>query len=151
MNTYWKKAAGLLAVAVAAIALAACGGKTGSGVPAVPTTFGPSVSAAASAAKADLGVISKNCGTATAAGQVAAAKDVLTSDGRAKLMAKCGIPEDQRKALGTQLLAAAEKAHLTTHAGRVTYFEVTMPGMILAAQTAASLHGSTPAPSASAT
>lgn len=145
-----KRIAGGAAVAAIALAtLTACGGhgSTSTDTGARASSF--ATSSAAARAKEDLTNISKNCGTATAAGQILAAKEVLSKDGRDKLMAKCGIPQDQRKALEVQLLSAAEKAHLTTHDGRVSYFEVTMPKLILAAQTAASMGASTPKPTAS--
>jgi len=52
----------------------------------------------------------------------------------------------QRQAFTNAALTAAEHGHLTTHAGRVTYFEVTLPQLVLQAG-----NGASPSASASAT
>lgn len=117
-----------LAAAALAVAVTACHGGSGSSGAAASLA----TSTAAAAAKANLAVISAKCGTVTAAGQVAAVKDLGSKAGRAALFAKCGVPAARRPAAETQALDAAEKAHLVSggHAARVTYFEVTLPKII---------------------
>jgi hypothetical protein len=115
------------------LALGACHGS--SGTPAAAKVSAAATGSAAAAAKANLAVISGKCGTATAAGQIAAAKEMTTHAGRQTLWAKCGVPQAKRPEVETQALAAAEKAHLVSggHAARATYFEVTLPKIIEAA------------------
>jgi hypothetical protein len=93
-------------------------------------------SSAAAAAKANLAVISGKCGTTSAAGQLAAVHDLASHAGRQALMAKCGVPKAKYKTVEAQLLEAAEKAKLVSggHAARVTFFSVTAPKIIEAAQ-----------------
>ena len=50
---------------------------------------------------------------------------------RTKLFDCLGIPQQSRTAFKNDALTAAEHAKLTTHAGRVTYFEETLPGLVL--------------------
>lgn len=97
---------------------------------------GIATSTAAAQAKANLKVISAKCGTVSAAGQLAAAKDMTSHAGREALFTKCGIPASKRSAVETQALAAAEKAHLVSggHTARVTYFTVTLPKIVEANQ-----------------
>lgn len=130
----------LTALAVTALAaagvLAGChSGGGGSGTPA-PSAAALASGSAAAAAKANLAVISAKCGTTTAAGQIAAARDMTTKAGRAALIAKCGVPKDKRSVVETQALDAAEKAHLVSggRAARATFFEVTLPHIIEANQ-----------------
>lgn len=85
---------------------------------------------AAAQAKQSLSAIAAKCGTSTASGQLAAARDMKSKSGRAALMAKCGVPPANRSALETKALSAAETAHLTTKAGRTTYFTVTLPKLV---------------------
>jgi hypothetical protein len=127
----------LTALAVAGIALpaalAGCGGhKSADAAKASALATG----SAAAVAKANLAVISAKCGTTTAAGQIAAAKDMTSKVGRAALFAKCGVPKARRPVVETQALAAFEKAHMVSggHPARVTYFEVTLPRIIEANQ-----------------
>lgn len=125
----------LLALAVTLVAvLAACGGKNGSADSAKASAL--ATGSAAAAAKANLAVISAKCGTTTAAGQLAAVKELGSKAGRQALWAKCGVPQAKRPEVETQALDAAEKAHLVSggHTARVTYFEVTLPKIIEAAQ-----------------
>jgi hypothetical protein len=127
-----------LAVTLAAV-LAACGGKNGSGDPAPSAKAAVSALAtgsAAAAAKANLAVISAKCGTTTATGQIAAAKDMTSKGGRAALFVKCGVPKAKRPVVEEQALDAFEKAHMVAggHAARVTYFTVTLPKIIEANQ-----------------
>jgi hypothetical protein len=91
---------------------------------------------AASAAKANLAVISAKCGTTTAAGQIAAARDMGSHAGRQALLGKCGVPAAKRPAVETQALDAAEKAHLVSggHAARVVFFGTTLPKIIEASE-----------------
>jgi len=124
-----KRAAAVGVAAVAVVALAACGGhKTADAARASSLATG----SAAAAAKANLAVISARCGTTTAAGQIAAARDMTSKADRQKLWAKCGVPAAKRRAVETEALAASEKAHLVSggHAARATYFEVTLPKII---------------------
>lgn len=126
-----KRAAGFAGVALTGLlALSACH-SGGSGTDAAKASALATGSAAAEA-KANLAVISAKCGTTTAAGQIAAAKDMTTKAGRAALFAKCGVPAAKRPAVEAQALDAAEKAHLVSggHAARVTYFGVTLPKII---------------------
>jgi hypothetical protein len=126
----------IIAAAAAAVAIAATvagchsGGTTSAKVKAEAT------STAAAAAKANLAVISGKCGTTTAAGQLAAAKDMTSKTGRAALFAKCGVPKAKRPVVEEQALAAFEKAHMVSggHPARVTYFTVTLPKIIEANQ-----------------
>jgi len=124
-----RAGAALTALALAGtLALSACGHKPAGAARASALATG----SAAAAAKANLAVISAKCGTTTAAGQIAAVKDMTSKAGRAALSAKCGVPAAKRPAVEEQALAAAEKAHLVSggHTARVTYFEVTLPKII---------------------
>ena len=80
-------------------------------------------------AKGDTRQLAK-CLPQTPAGQLALAHSLTTPAGRAALSDKCGIPPQRRAAFEQALLAAGENGHLTTHAGRVTFFEVTVPHLI---------------------
>lgn len=127
------------ALAAAVLAVAACGGHH------APSAASSSDAARAKAmasstavaqGKAALEEITAKCGTGTAAGQVAALKDLGSHAGRQALLAKCGVPKDKMNTVEVQLVAAAEKAHLVKggHAARVEYFTVTLPGVIAANQ-----------------
>jgi hypothetical protein len=118
---------------VSAAALAGCGGHTASGK---ADASALATSSAAAAAKANLKVISAKCGTTTAAGQIAAARDMTSHAGRQALLDKCGVPASKRSEVETKALDAAEHGHLVSggHAARATYFEVTLPKIIEAAQ-----------------
>lgn len=112
-----------------AVALLGCGGhKSADTARASALATG----SAAAAAKDNLTVISAKCGTTTAAGQIAAVKDMGSKSGRAVLFARCGVPAAKRPAVEAQALDAAEKAHLVSggHQARVTYFEATLPKII---------------------
>lgn len=136
MGKNGKRAARLAGLGLAGLlALSAC--HSGSGDPAAKTKASAlATSTAAAAAKANLAVISAKCGTATAAGQIAGAKDMTSHAGREALFTKCGVPVSQRPAVEEKALAAAESGHLVSggHAARATYFEVTLPKIIEAAQ-----------------
>jgi hypothetical protein len=71
---------------------------------------------------------------------------------RAKLFGCLGIPDDKRQDFVNDGLTAALHANpkLTTHAGRVTYFEVTLPQLVLKYKGAATASG-TPGSTATAT
>jgi hypothetical protein len=116
-------------VLVPVAVLSACGGNKGADAARASALASGS---AAAAAKANLAVISVKCGTATAAGQLAAVKDLGSEAGRQALWAKCGVPKAKRPVVETQALAAFEKAHLVSggHAARVAYFGVTLPKII---------------------
>lgn len=122
-----KLVTGTAAAAIAVAALAGC--HSGSGTGSAKAKAAAS-STAVQTTKKNLEAITAKCGTGSAAGQIAAVKDLRTKAGRARLWAKCGVPAAKRSAVQTQALDAAEHAHLTTHAGRVTYFEVTLPAII---------------------
>jgi hypothetical protein len=131
----------LLALAVTLFAVLAACHSGGSASPAAGPSAKSAVSSlatgsAAAAAKANLAVISAKCGTATAAGQIAAVKDLGSKAGRAALWVKCGVPAAKRPQVETQALAAAEKAHLVSggKAARAAYFGDTLPKIIEAAQ-----------------
>jgi biotin carboxylase len=131
MGSNGKRAAGLAGLGLAGVlALSACNGN--SGTPAAARVSADATGSAAVAAKANLAVISAKCGTVTAAGQIAAAKDMTSKAGRQALWAKCGVPKAKRSQVETQALAAAEKAHLVSggHAARVIYFDSTLPSII---------------------
>lgn len=96
------------------------------------TACGKTTSASAStsaAAKGDAKQLAK-CLPSSPVAQLTLAKSLTTPGGRATLSEKCGIPPQRRAAFEEALLAAGENGHLTTHAGRVTYFEVTVPHLI---------------------
>jgi biotin carboxylase len=116
------------------LALSACRG--GTSTPVAAKMSADATGSAAAAAKANLAVISAKCGTTTAAGQLAAAKDMGSKAGRQALWARCGVPQAKRPEVETQALAAFEKAHIVSggHPARATYFEVTLPKIIEAAQ-----------------
>jgi hypothetical protein len=89
-------------------------------------------STAAAQVKTDLKQITAKCGTSSAAGQIAAVKDMKSKAGRATLWTRCGVPAAKRSAVESQALTALEAAHLVSggHPARVTYFTVTLPGII---------------------
>lgn len=124
--------------AVLAVSLSAChsGGTSVSGAQASARAAALATSSAAVQAKKNLAAISAKCGTTFATGQIAAAKDLTTHTGREKLWAKCGVPQAKRADVEAKALDAAEKAHLFTggHTARATYFAVTLPNIIEAAQ-----------------
>jgi hypothetical protein len=94
------------------------------------TTAQHHVTASQSAvAKSDAKALAK-CLPTGAVQQIQVAHSLTTHTGRAALAAKCGIPPQRRAAFEAQLLAAGENGHLTTHNGRATYFEVTVPHII---------------------
>jgi hypothetical protein len=69
---------------------------------------------------------------------------------RAKTFGCLGIPENQRQNFVNDALTAAEHANpkLTTHDGRVTYFEATLPQLILKYKNAGATPGASQAPGA---
>jgi hypothetical protein len=136
MGKNGRRAAALAGLGlVGLVALSAChsGGSDGA---TASKASAMATSSEAAAAKANLAVISGKCGTTTAAGQIAAVKDMGSHAGRQALLAKCGVPKAKMQPVETQALAAAESGHLVSggHAARVTYFTVTLPKIIEAAQ-----------------
>jgi hypothetical protein len=120
--------AGAAVIAIAAVTVAGCNpNTTNTGKAKIAAS-----STAAAQAKTDLKQIVAKCGTATATGQIAAAKDLKSKAGRATLWTKCGVPAAKRPAVESQALSALEAGHLVTggHAARVTYFTVTLPKII---------------------
>jgi len=135
-----RRAAGLVGLVLAAVvALSACHGGGSNGAAATSAAARASAlatSSVAAAAKANLAVISAKCGTTTAAGQIAAIKDMGSHAGRQALWARCGVPASKRPAVEAQALDAFEKAHIVSggHPARVAYFTVTLPKIIEANQ-----------------
>lgn len=134
-------AAGAVTLAVAGILAAGCSSGSGTHISNQGGSMGSRVSTAATStaaarARADLKVISAKCGTVTAAGQLAAVRELGSKAGRETLWARCGVPKAKRSAVETQALAAAEQARLFKggHDARVKYFTVTLPGIIEANQ-----------------
>lgn len=134
MGKTGKRLTALAGAAIAVAALAGCHGSSGTGSAKASAL---ATGSAAAAAKANLAVISAKCGTTTAAGQIAAAKQLFGGKvSRAELWAKCGVPQAKRPVVETQALDAAEKAHLVKggHAARALFFEETLPKIIEANQ-----------------
>ena len=97
-----------------------------------PTHSTPQVHVNASqsaVAKSDAKALAK-CLPTGATQQIEVAHSLTTHSGREALAGKCGIPASRKAAFEAQLLAAGENGHLTTHAGRTTFFEVTVPHII---------------------
>jgi hypothetical protein len=132
-----------LAIAIAGLAVAGChssssssaqppaGVAHASGQAAIPG-FTSSADAAARVAYAP--IIAK-CGVGTAAGQLAAAKDLGSKAGRQALWAKCGVPKQNQQDATNKALDAAEHAGLVKpgaqgKADRQQYFTVTLPQII---------------------
>ena len=62
--------------------------------------------------------------------QIELAHSLDTKAGRTALETKCGITPAHKQAFEEQALAAAEKGHLTSKAGRTQYFTYTLPAII---------------------
>lgn len=92
------------------------------------------VSASQSAlAKGDAKALAK-CLPTGATQQIELAHSLTTHSGREALTAKCGIPASKKSSFESGVLSAAESGHLTSKAGRTTFFEVTLPSLIEANQ-----------------
>jgi hypothetical protein len=129
-----KRVAALAGLALAGMVVVS--GCHASSSPAASKVSAEATSSAVAAAEANLAAISAKCGTTTAAGQIAALKDMGSHAGRQALWAKCGVPADKRATVEAQALDAFEKAHMVSggHPARVTYFTVTLPKIIEANQ-----------------
>jgi hypothetical protein len=57
-------------------------------------------------------------------------KSLDTKTGRDALVAMCGIAPQKKQAFEASVLSAAESGHLTTGAGRNTFFTVTLPQLV---------------------
>jgi hypothetical protein len=85
-------------------------------------------------AKSDAKALAAKCVPTGATQQIELAHSLTTQSGRAALEAKCGVPASHKTAFESQVLAAAESGHLTTHSGRTTFFSVTLPKIVEANQ-----------------
>jgi hypothetical protein len=107
-----------LGIAVGAVA---CG-------PHYSTTYKVPASQSA-AAKADAKSLAE-CLPQNSLAQLKLIKSLDTKSGRAQLVAMCGIAPDKKQAFEASVLSAAESGHLTTSAGRSTFFTVTLPQLV---------------------
>lgn len=92
-----------------------------------------SVSALASVPGADAQAMLIRAGVpvnGTPAQQIAFGKSMLTKSGRDNLVKKLEIPQANKDAFEAAVLGAAEHDHLSTHAGRVTFFDTTLPNLV---------------------
>lgn len=90
-------------------------------------TINASESAAAHAAARALAV---KCIPASSVKQIELAKSLKTTAGRTAFEAQCGVPPAHKAAFEQDVLTAAEAGHLTTKAGRATFFSVTLPKIV---------------------
>ena len=98
------------------------------------TTAQHHVTASQSAqAKADAKALTR-CLPTGAVQQIQVAHSLTTHSGREALTNKCGIPASKKSSFEASVLSAAETGHLTTKAGRTTFFTVTLPSLIEANQ-----------------
>ena len=125
-----KTIVGILAGIALVVGIVACGpAKTGSLGPNVPKVNASQSAVARSDAKA-----LARCLPTGATQQIELAHSLTTHSGREALTAKCGIPPQNKQRFESQVLAAAESGHLTTHAGRTQFFSVTLAQIIEANQ-----------------
>jgi hypothetical protein len=95
-----------------------------------PHNSGVKVSASQSqAAKSDAKSLAQ-CLPQNSLAQLKLIKSLDTAKGRDQLVAMCGIAPDKKQAFEAATLSAAESGHLTTSAGRNTFFTVTLPQLI---------------------
>lgn len=87
----------------------------------------PSQSAAAHAAASALRA---KCIPASAVKQIELARSLKTAAGRTAFEAACGVPPANKAQFEQDVLTAAEAGHLTTKAGRTTFFSVTLPKIV---------------------
>jgi predicted alpha/beta hydrolase family esterase len=66
----------------------------------------------------------------TPAQQIAFGKAMLVKANRQALAQKLAIPAQNKSAFQAAVLGAAEHGHLSTHQGRVTFFDVTFPNLV---------------------
>lgn len=125
-----KAVIGILAAIALVVGIAACGpAKTGSLGPNVPK-----VNASQSAvAKSDAKALAK-CLPTGATQQIELAHSLTTHSGREALTDKCGIPASKKSSFEAAVLNAAETGHLTSKAGRTTFFSMTLPKIVEANQ-----------------
>jgi hypothetical protein len=81
------------------------------------------------AAKADAKSLAQ-CLPQNSLAQLKLIKSLDTTSGRAQLVAMCGIAPQKKQAFEAATLSAAESGHLTTSAGRNTFFGVTLPQLV---------------------
>lgn len=97
---------------------------------------GPNIKVNASqsaVAKSDAKALAK-CLPTGATQQIELAHSLTTHSGREALTSKCGIPTQNKQRFESQVLAAAESGHLTSKAGRTTFFSITLPKIVEADQ-----------------
>jgi hypothetical protein len=95
-----------------------------------PHNSGVKVSASQStAAKADAKSLAE-CLPQSSLAQLKLIKSLDSKSGRDQLVAMCGIAPDKKQAFEASVLSAAESGHLTSSAGRNTFFTVTLPQLI---------------------
>lgn len=125
-----KKKSYILApfAAAAIVAAAACGPSH-----TVTPQAKSSVSALANVPGADAKAMLIKAGVpinGTPAQQIAFGKSMFHKANRKALAEKLGIPTQNRDAFEAAVLGAAEHGHLSTHQGRVTFLDVTLPGLV---------------------
>lgn len=81
-------------------------------------------------AKSDAKALLAKCLPTGATAQLQVADSLKSKAGRTAFAAKCGVPPQNKKAFEAAVLSAAESGHLTTKAGRTTFFSVTLPKII---------------------
>jgi hypothetical protein len=81
-------------------------------------------------AKADTKALAAKCIPTGATQQIQVADSLKSKSGRTAFADKCGVPPQNKKQFEAAVLSAAEAGHLTTHAGRTTFFSVTLPKII---------------------
>lgn len=108
---------------IALLALAACGS----------THYHPSA-AQKEQGRADVKALAAKCIPSSGLAQLSLLHSLESRSGRQGLEARCGIPPARKAAFEAQVLSAAEHGHLASHAGRVTFFEITLPKIVEANQ-----------------
>ena len=78
--------------------------------------------------------LASKCLPASTSAQVSLARSLRHKQGRHALEVKCGIAPANKARFESELLSATEHGYLTTHAGRITFFNVTLPGLVKANQ-----------------
>jgi hypothetical protein len=81
-------------------------------------------------AKTDAKALAAKCLPNGATAQLQVADSLKSASGRTAFADKCGVPPQNKKAFEAAVLNAAEAGHLSTHAGRSTFFSVTLPKII---------------------
>lgn len=109
--------------AALAIGASACNGHTAASQ--------HSVTASQSAvARADAKALAAKCIPAGATAQIKLADSLKSKTGRTAFAQTCGVPPAHKQAFEAAVLNAAEAGHLSTKAGRSTFFSVTLPKIV---------------------